>query len=207
MARLDRLYNPLWSLWVFISALEWSVTGSDSKTPSEKHVDLGKEYLARGNFQDALEEFHRAIDGDPENFMTYYRRATVYLALGKAKAALSDLNKVIELKPDFTAARIQRGNVFLKQGNLEAARSDFEAVLRVNPSLEEARIQMESLHGIGRKKEDALMAFEDHEYPLTIDLVSDLLENHCSWDVSLRELRGQAHLAMGDMPQAISDFK
>ena len=45
-------------------------------------------------------------EGDPNNYMTYYRRATVYLAMGKSKSALPDLDKVIELKPDFTAVSI-----------------------------------------------------------------------------------------------------
>lgn len=43
------------------------------------------------------------LDGDPKNYMAYYRRATVYFAMGKSKSALPDLSKVIELKPDFTA--------------------------------------------------------------------------------------------------------
>ena len=42
-------------------------------------------------------------DGDPQNYIAYYRRATVYLAMGKSKSALPDLSKVIELKPDFTS--------------------------------------------------------------------------------------------------------
>lgn len=42
-------------------------------------------------------------DGDPNNYLTYFRRATVFLAMGKSKSALPDLTKVIELKPDFTA--------------------------------------------------------------------------------------------------------
>lgn len=42
-------------------------------------------------------------EGDPTNYMTFFRRATVYLAMGKSKSALPDLDKVIELKPDFTA--------------------------------------------------------------------------------------------------------
>lgn len=42
-------------------------------------------------------------DGDPKNYMAFYRRATVYLAMGKSKAALPDLSRVIELKPDFTS--------------------------------------------------------------------------------------------------------
>lgn len=42
-------------------------------------------------------------DGDPKNYMAYYRRATVFLAMGKSKSALPDLSRVIELKPDFTS--------------------------------------------------------------------------------------------------------
>lgn len=42
-------------------------------------------------------------DGDPKNYLAYYRRATVFLAMGKSKSALPDLSKVIELKPDFTS--------------------------------------------------------------------------------------------------------
>ncbi len=39
--------------------------------------------------------------GDPSNYLTYFKRATVYLALGQSKKALPDLAKVVELKPDF----------------------------------------------------------------------------------------------------------
>lgn len=42
---------------------------------------------------------------DPQNYLAYFRRATVYLAMGKSKSALPDLTQVIELKPDFTAVR------------------------------------------------------------------------------------------------------
>ncbi len=42
-------------------------------------------------------------EGDPKNYIPYYRRATVYLAMGKSKSALPDLDKVIDLKPDFIA--------------------------------------------------------------------------------------------------------
>jgi len=41
------------------------------------------------------------VEGDPLNYLSYFKRATVYLAIGRAKAALPDLDKVIELKPDF----------------------------------------------------------------------------------------------------------
>ena len=41
------------------------------------------------------------VEGDPLNYLSYFKRATVFLAIGRAKSALPDLDKVIELKPDF----------------------------------------------------------------------------------------------------------
>lgn len=68
-------------------------------------------------------------EGDPNNYLTYFKRGTVYLALGKAKNALSDLDKVLVLKPDFTAARISRGSIHLKQANYDLAQLDFYNVV------------------------------------------------------------------------------
>jgi DnaJ homolog subfamily C member 3 len=92
------------------------------------------------------------LDGDPRNYLTFFKRATVYLALGKAKFALADLEKVLELKPDFTAvshvllcnlkqnsisllcfqARIQMAQVLLKQGDLDNAEQVYYDVVRYN---------------------------------------------------------------------------
>jgi len=68
-------------------------------------------------------------EGDPSNYLTYYKRGTVYLALGKAKFALLDLDKVLELKADFTPARLQRGNILLKQAHFDEAENDFRNVV------------------------------------------------------------------------------
>ena len=40
-------------------------------------------------------------DGDPSNYLTYFKRAAVYLAMGHTKKALPDLTASISLKPDF----------------------------------------------------------------------------------------------------------
>ena len=42
-----------------------------------------------------------ATDGDPSNYMVYFKRAAVYLAMGQAKKAIPDLDESIELKKDF----------------------------------------------------------------------------------------------------------
>lgn len=71
-------------------------------------------------------------EGDPQNYLTYYKRGTVYLALGKAKFALLDFDKALELKEDFTSARLQRGNILLKQAQFDEAEADFLDVVRTH---------------------------------------------------------------------------
>ena len=100
-----------------------------TKAEVDKHLELGMKLLASGQLADALSQFHSAIDGDPANYMSFYRRGTVYLAMGKFKSALSDLDKVIELKPDFHSARLQRANVYLKQGEFNDAIKDYQAIV------------------------------------------------------------------------------
>ena len=48
-----------------------------------------------------VESVFRHADGDPSNYLTYFKRAAVYLAMGQAKKALPDLGSCISIKPDF----------------------------------------------------------------------------------------------------------
>ncbi|CAB0017743.1 unnamed protein product [Nesidiocoris tenuis] len=111
-------------LFLSLDAL-FSVSKGNTQDDVMRHLALGGDFLARGQLQDALHQFHSAVEGDPSNYLTYFKRGTVYFALGKAKLAVIDFNKVLELKPDFTGARNQRAHILLKQGNLEEAKADF----------------------------------------------------------------------------------
>ncbi|RMC06822.1 hypothetical protein DUI87_16270 [Hirundo rustica rustica] len=108
----------------------------------EKQLEMGKKLLAAGQLADALSHFHAAIEGDSENYIAYYRRATVYLAMGKSKAAIRDLSKVVELKQDFTSARLQRGHLLLKQGKFDEAEDDFKNVRVMKKEVLWSRLQL-----------------------------------------------------------------
>lgn len=72
-------------------------------------------------------------DGDPTNYLTYFKRGTVYLALGKAKFALLDFERLLELNQGFTVARLQHGNILLKQALFDEAEKDFTKVVNIFP--------------------------------------------------------------------------
>ena len=52
-------------------------------------------------------------EGDPDNFLTYFKRATVFLAMGRSKAALPDLDRVLELRPDFFQVCLQNNDIII----------------------------------------------------------------------------------------------
>ncbi|XP_048388925.1 dnaJ homolog subfamily C member 3a isoform X2 [Stegostoma tigrinum] len=175
----------------------------------EKHLEMGKKLLAAGQLADALSHFHAAVDGDPDNYVAYYRRATVYLAMGKSKSALPDLSKVIELKPDFTSARLQRGNLLLKQGKLDEAEHDFKKVLKSNPNEKEeneAKSQLTKADELQRIIMQARTAYENQDYMAAIEFLDTLIET-CIWDSELRELRAECYTQIDESGKAISDLK
>ncbi|KAF4109148.1 hypothetical protein G5714_010221 [Onychostoma macrolepis] len=175
----------------------------------ENHLEMGKKLLAAGQLADALSHFHAAVDGDPKNYMAYYRRATVYLAMGKSKSALPDLSKVIELKPDFTSARLQRGNLLLKHGKLDEAESDFKKVLKSNPSSreeQEAQSQLKKSDEIQRLVGQAQSDFNRKDYGSAVSHL-DIIIDTCVWDADSREMRAECFIQLGEMGKAISDLK
>ncbi|XP_024051525.1 dnaJ homolog subfamily C member 3 isoform X1 [Terrapene carolina triunguis] len=175
----------------------------------EKQLEMGKKLLAAGQLADALSHFHAAIEGDSDNYIAYYRRATVYLAMGKSKAAIRDLSKVVELKQDFTSARLQRGHLLLKQGKFDEAEEDFKNVLKSNPSdneEKEARSQLMKSDELQRLLSQAQSLYHQEDYITAIRLLDGILEV-CVWDAELRELRAECYIKEGEPGKAISDLK
>lgn len=172
----------------------------------DRHLQLGKELLIQGLYDDALSHYHAAVDADPFNYLTYYTRATVYLAIGKIASALKDLTKVIELKPDFTSARVQRGNLLLKQGRLDEAHIDYENVLRIDPINSEAINGYNLIEPLRRNIQVVYTMVADRDYHAAISLLTELLQD-LPWDSKLREMRAESYEAVGDIISSISDLR
>ncbi|XP_076662485.1 dnaJ homolog subfamily C member P58IPK [Halictus rubicundus] len=184
--------------------LSLDVVGSVSQAEINRHLELGKEFLARGQLQDALSHYHAAVEGSPNNYLTYYKRGIVYLALGKAKFALLDLDKVLELKPDFMSAKLQRGHVLLKQAEFDKAAADFRSVLALEPQNSEA---LNALYKIAPAQEDLEIvekSMRNQDYATAVRQLTRIIEI-CPWAVELRERRAECYEALNDYTAAISD--
>ncbi|VDD85873.1 unnamed protein product [Enterobius vermicularis] len=181
-----------------------------SLTDIEKHLEMGKQFLSKGQFADALSHYHAAIEefleGDPTNYQSYYRRATVYLAMGKSKAAVPDLDRVIELKPDFIMARVQRGNVLLKQGHLDEAEADFKAAANGGSGTVEVREKLKTVSDVRSFVEEAEKLFGKGDYGNAERYYTKALET-CHWDPNLHERRAECFRKKGEVHKVIMDLR
>ena len=93
--------------------LTWNWARSFSRRDNcLKHSCTTVQHVVRGYFiyifclaisdQKPLINLFCFVDGDPSNYLTYFKRAAVYLAIGQAKRAIPDLDRTIELKDDFS---------------------------------------------------------------------------------------------------------
>ncbi|XP_066245226.1 dnaJ homolog subfamily C member 3 [Euwallacea similis] len=196
--------TPYLVLLAFESLID--VSQCISQAEIDKHLEMGKEYLSRGQLGDALSQYHAAVDGDPSNYLTYFKRGTVYLALGKAKNAVGDFDKVLELKPDFTAARIERGNIHLKQAAYDLAQLDFYNVLKADPYNVEANDLIQRIEPAKERKTSAEYYYGRNDYTSAIHYLTEALEVS-PWASELYEFRAEMYLDSGDERAAIADLK
>ncbi|XP_076043654.1 dnaJ homolog subfamily C member P58IPK [Oratosquilla oratoria] len=208
MSLTKSCYRTLYSLWIFFvtSDVTFLEVESTSAAEVDRHLQMGVQMLARGQLHDALSHFHAAIEGDPSNYLSYYRRATVYLALGRFRPGLQDLDEVIRIKPDFTAARSQRAGVLLKLGRLDEAHIEAEKVLRKEPSHEDATRIYTQIEPLKKNIEYVKHSIKAGRYEDATHVLKEVIEQ-CPWDASLRELRVSAYEAVGDIMSAITDLR
>ncbi|KAM3715964.1 DnaJ [Dirofilaria immitis] len=194
-------------IWIFMVFILRDITMIDCRQAEvSKHMEMGRQFLSKGQFADALSHYHAAIDLDPKDYQTLYSRATVYLAIGKSKAALSDLNSVIKLKPNFIAARVERGNVLLKQGDIHQAKTDFETAAKADPLNKDISKKLLSIERVKQIIEEADDYFDIGDLVSAESLYSSAIEV-CQWYANLYRNRAKCREKLGNMQKAIADYR
>jgi len=170
------------------------------------HLEFAKNLMNSGKYSDALPHFHEAINNDPSNYLTYFKRAAVFLALNRPKSALDDLNKALDLNKNFISALNQRASLHIKLGNLDEAHIDYERLLTHEPDNNDAVMMYNQIE----KLKDEIMNIQDlvgdHQYDVALKSLASIIEI-IPFSTELLKLRAIAFERVGEIRRAISDFK
>ncbi|KAL0281676.1 UNVERIFIED_CONTAM: hypothetical protein PYX00_002589 [Menopon gallinae] len=193
--------------WIVLFLLEkFELAYTSRQSEINELLELGRDSVAKGNLQEALIHYHAAVEGDPNNYLTLYKRATVFFALGKARQAIADLDKIIHIKPDAYMARLQRANIYFKQAKLEEAMLDYQTVLQYDPNNVEAT---DHFYKISPIAEDIRLvkSYPKHTSHYEVIKILNNLVDVCPWSAELRRLRAERYKAIHDIDSAINDIK
>jgi tetratricopeptide (TPR) repeat protein len=117
----------------------WNDAILKSPNKARPYSNRGLAYQAKGNLDQALLDYNRAIGNEPDLAAeAYLNRGNVYQYKGSLDQAILDYNKVIENEPDYAEAYYNRGTAYHNKGNLDQAILDYNKAIEINPDLAEA---------------------------------------------------------------------
>ncbi|KAJ1829718.1 hypothetical protein LPJ56_000030 [Coemansia sp. RSA 2599] len=113
---------------VVLALLALATTISAEQRTTKEFLEEANRLLLQGDLQEAMKSYDTAVERDPQNYLTYFNRATTLLSLSKHASAVRDFSRAIELKPDFDQAYYHRARVYLREGNYGGAEDDLGMV-------------------------------------------------------------------------------
>ena len=100
---------------------------------ADAYYGRGLNYLRRGDFNLAVEDYTQAIELDPNYHRAYFGRGSAHTGLGNYKESIEDYTLAISLRSDYTEAYINRGNVYRSLERFDEAFADYQRALELAP--------------------------------------------------------------------------
>ena len=89
------------------------------KDKSVDHYNRGIAYIEKGQYDQAISEFTKAIEINPGFAEAYGNRGAAYFKKGEHDLAISDCNKALEIKPAYAEAYSYRGAAYAGKGQYD----------------------------------------------------------------------------------------
>jgi tetratricopeptide (TPR) repeat protein len=100
---------------------------------AQTYFNRGVESSEKGDFREAISNFNKAIDVNPEFVVAYLNRGYSYSRRGEFDKAIADYTKAIELNPRYAVAYHNRGFVYRRMGEYDRAILDFTKSIEIDP--------------------------------------------------------------------------
>ncbi|MBE0570634.1 MAG: tetratricopeptide repeat protein [Ignavibacteriaceae bacterium] len=114
------------------------ITEKKILTKTGIHIFKGVSYDEEGKYEQAISEYIKAIEINPDYADAYNNRGVSYYNLGKNENAISDYTRAINLNPKYADAYNNRGIVYYDQGQHNQAIKDYSKAIEVNKSYAKA---------------------------------------------------------------------
>ena len=110
------------------------------------HLNNAFSALQSGNYTQAIVEYDKVLELDPESKGAYLNRAIAHLALGHYDRAIADSNKALEYFPEKASVFYHRGIAFSEIDEDEKSLDDLSEAIRLDPTYVDAYFNRGIIH-------------------------------------------------------------
>jgi len=106
------------------------------------HCNFGVVLAEQGRLDEAIEQYERALQLQPDFVEAHHNLGNELAAQGKLMEAIPHFERALQLQPDYPEAHNNLGVQLAKQGNLNEAIPHWERALQLKPVYAEARYNL-----------------------------------------------------------------
>src|SRR5262245_43910844 len=134
-----------------------NATSQSKRSEMYYHFSIARLMDEQGQWQQAIDEYKKALELDPKNSSIYSEMAETYLRNGRAREAVDTALKAVSLNQDNIEAHKLLRSVYMSQitatggqgatkQNIDLAIREFEEILRIDPSDRESYLMLGRLY-------------------------------------------------------------
>jgi tetratricopeptide (TPR) repeat protein len=201
---------------------------SDETSQAQHVIEHAQEAIDRGDLETARAELLQQVARTPGSAEAQQRLGSVYQLQGRLAEAKACFGMALKLDPDYVDALIGLGQVETQEGETESALKRFETAIEIDPHRTQAHFSLGNLLQVVGRTDAALAAYfralegepnnaaasrciaalqlarnQPDQALSRLDRVLELAPD----DGEARFFHGQAHMALGHIPQALADFR
>ncbi len=111
----------------------WKDAVLKSPNKARVHDNLGVVLKRHGHISEAMKEFERAVQLDPNDPLALNNLATIYCSIGRRQECGAFLRKAVNIKPDYLDARYNLILYYFDEGLFDEAQKECNAVIGIAP--------------------------------------------------------------------------
>lgn len=122
---------------------------------------IGQGLLQQDQIEDAISEFQKALERDPDHAAARYHLAIAYRRLNDPIKAEATLRELFARHPDYGDARYQLGTIAALEGRYDEAVREFEALLQREPQRADAALAAGEARQRQQRNDEAKRHYRD----------------------------------------------
>ncbi len=138
----------------------WLATAETSPSSSQNHNNLGDLYGRQGNYEQAFEEFKKAIELNPMYADAFHNLANTYQQTGQTELAIENYLKATGFNPGLWQSWQNLAAIYFNQQDFETASEYQKKAVEVNPNNAYLHFNLGTIYQQNNQQEKANQEFQ-----------------------------------------------